>query len=146
MTALTGTEKSRLSRERAKLGLVQLIAWVPADKLQACKDAIAEVVATVDRRNAFDSRPLPDHWRVGDRIRYIRDKEHCCDAGALGVVVAVGPECAEKLAGEYQVFWTCPQGWTNTLGGGAKFWTTPDEVELVQSAIDQITKGDANDA
>jgi hypothetical protein len=43
MTALTGTEKSRISRERAKLGLVQLIAWVPADKLTACKDAIAFV-------------------------------------------------------------------------------------------------------
>jgi hypothetical protein len=43
MTAKTGTEKSRISRERAKLGLVRLDVWVPADKLQACKDAIAFV-------------------------------------------------------------------------------------------------------
>ncbi len=43
MTAKTGTEKSRISRERAKLGLVQLIAWVPADKLTACQDAVDEI-------------------------------------------------------------------------------------------------------
>jgi hypothetical protein len=44
MTALTGTEKSRISRERAKLGLVRLDVWVKAEKLQACKDAIDQIV------------------------------------------------------------------------------------------------------
>jgi len=41
--SLTGTEKSRISRERAKLGLVRLDVWVPADKLEACKDAIDQI-------------------------------------------------------------------------------------------------------
>jgi len=43
MTALTGTDKSRISRERAKLGLVRLDVWVPADKLKACQDAIDQI-------------------------------------------------------------------------------------------------------
>ncbi len=43
MPALTGTEKSRLSRERARLGLKQLIVWVPRDKLQECRDAIDKI-------------------------------------------------------------------------------------------------------
>lgn len=99
-----------------------------SEKLRRASELEAEAVAL--RKAAFAERPLPDHWRVGDRIRYIRDKEYCCDAGALGVVVDVSPDCAEKRASEYQVFWTCPDSWAKTLGGGSKFWTTPDEVEL----------------
>ena len=38
--SLTGTEKSRISRERAKLGLVRLDVWVPADKLEAIRDMV----------------------------------------------------------------------------------------------------------
>lgn len=87
-----------------------------------------EAAAQVLRRAAFAERPLPDHWRVGDRIRYIRNKEHCCDAGALGVVVEV--KHPERPASQYQVFYTQPDGWANTLGGTARFYTTPDEVEL----------------
>ena len=39
----TGTERSRICRERAARGLVKLEAWVPKDKLQACKDAIDQI-------------------------------------------------------------------------------------------------------
>jgi hypothetical protein len=44
MTALTGTEKSRISRERAKLGLVRLDVWVPQGKLDAIRDMVAAMV------------------------------------------------------------------------------------------------------
>jgi hypothetical protein len=40
----SGTERSRICRERADLKLRRLVAWVPADKLQACKDAIDKIV------------------------------------------------------------------------------------------------------
>lgn len=85
------------------------------------------------RYEAFAERPLPDHWRVGDRIRYIRDMEYCCDAGSLGVVVKISAKCAGKSAREYQVFWTRPDSWATTLGGTAQFWTTPGDVELVEN-------------
>lgn len=50
----TGTEKSRLSRERAKQGLVRIDVWVPRDKLEACKDAIDQITApdTISRETA----------------------------------------------------------------------------------------------
>ena len=129
---MTAAERKRLERDRRKAGLVRVELWLPADRAEeAVRAAMVAAVNSEARRAAFANRPLPDHWRVGDRIRYIRDKEHCCDAGALGVVVDVSPECAFNSADEYQVFWTRPDGWANTLGGGARFWTTPDEVELV---------------
>lgn len=128
---MTPAERQQLKRDRRKAGLVLVQEWVPSDKADAVKAAMVAAVNSEARRAAFANRPLLDHWRVGDRIRYIRDKEHCCDAGALGVVVEVSPECAYKSADEYQVFWTRPDGWAKTLGCRAKFWTTPDEVELV---------------
>lgn len=108
------------------------------DKLETA--AQLEAQAKQLRREAFAERPLPDHWRVGDRIRYIRNKEHCCEAGALGVVVEV--EHPERPAAEYQVFYTRPDGWTTTLGGTARFYTTPDEVELVLSDSDGVGQSD----
>lgn len=129
---MTPAERQKLKRDRRKAGLVLVQEWVPSHAEEAVRAAMVGAANSEARRAAFANRPLPDHWRVGDRIRYIRDKEHCCDAGALGVVVEVSPECASKSADEYhQVFWTRPDGWANTLGGGARFWTTPDEVELV---------------
>jgi hypothetical protein len=129
---MTDAERQKRRYDRKKAGLVRVEEWVPADAVEAVRAAIANAVKETARRKAFANRPLPDHWRVGDRIRYIRDKEHCCDAGALGVVVHVSPECAEKPAGEYQVFWTRPDGWAKTLGGESKFYTTSDEVELAR--------------
>jgi vacuolar-type H+-ATPase subunit I/STV1 len=40
----SGTERSRICRDRTARGLVKLEAWVPADKLEACKDAIDKIV------------------------------------------------------------------------------------------------------
>lgn len=103
------------------------------DKAKIAEAVRLEAEAKRLRHESFSERPLPDHWRVGDRIRYIRNMDYCCDAGSLGVVVEVRAECAVKPAHEYQVFWTRPDGWATTLGGTAKFWTTPDDVELVEN-------------
>lgn len=78
---------------------------------------------------AYAERPMPEHWEVGQKVRYLRDKEWCSDAGETGVIVAVSDECAEKPAYEYQVFWTLPDKYKNR---GARFWTTPGDVELVK--------------
>ena len=106
----------------------------PTEQLIAIASKLHRVMGAQRLRyEAFSERPLPDHWRVGDRIRYIRNMEYCCDEGSLGVVLEVRAECAVKPAHEYQVFWTRPDGWATTLGGTAKFWTTPDDVELVEN-------------
>ena len=69
------------------------------------------------RKKAFDNRPMPDYWRVGQKVRLLKNKEWCADAGAVLMVVEVR---------DYNVFWTSP------LNSTGKFWTTPDEVELVE--------------
>lgn len=40
---MTPAERQQLKRDRRKAGLAQLIAWVPADKLTACQDAIDQI-------------------------------------------------------------------------------------------------------
>lgn len=78
MPALTGTEKSRLSRERARLGLKQLIVWVPRDKLQDCKDAIDKIVkgdvegAPTGRWvSSKDLHPMTNVWRRKWRVVHL---------------------------------------------------------------------------
>lgn len=83
-----------------------------------------EAEAAALRKRAFDDRPLPDFWRVGQRVRLIKDKEWAYPAGTEVEVVKVrDPDTPAK---EYQVFWT------STNHGKELYWTTPDEVELVQ--------------
>jgi hypothetical protein len=59
MTALTGTEKSRISRERAALNLRRLDVWVPAATLDDCREAVQAVVDDYSR----PEQPLPS-WAV----------------------------------------------------------------------------------
>jgi hypothetical protein len=40
---MTPAERQQLKRDRRKAGLALLSQWVPADKLQACKDAIDHI-------------------------------------------------------------------------------------------------------
>lgn len=40
---MTPAQRQQLKRDRRKAGLVQIIAWVPADKAQAVRDAIATI-------------------------------------------------------------------------------------------------------
>jgi hypothetical protein len=76
------------------------------------------------RKKAFDNRPLPDFWRVGQTVRLLKDKEWCAGAGTLMTVVELDE--FEEPAKNYQVFWTTP------INGTGQYWTTPDEVELVE--------------
>lgn len=69
------------------------------------------------RKKAFDNRPLPDFWRVGQKVRLLKTKEWCADAGDVLMIVEVR---------DHNVFWTSP------LNGTGRYWTTPDEVELVE--------------
>jgi len=75
------------------------------------------------RKEAFDERPLPDFWRVGQKVRFLDAKEWAWNAGTVATVVEVRDRSVP--AKDYQVFWT------STRPGEHKFWTTPDEVELV---------------
>ncbi len=76
------------------------------------------------RKKAFDNRPLPDFWRVGQKVRLLKNKEWCADAGTVMMIVDLDE--FEEPAKNYQVFWTSP------LNGTGRYWTTPDEVELVE--------------
>ena len=69
------------------------------------------------RKKAFDNRPMPDSWRVGQKVRLLKNKEWCADAGDVLMIVEVR---------DHNVFWTSPPN------GTGRYWTTPDEVELVE--------------
>lgn len=91
-----------------------------ADKL--ARAAALEAEAAALRRNAFDMRPLPDFWRVGQKVRTLNHKEFAWDAGAVMTVIEVREP--HVPASKYQVFFTS--------GGYGRYWTTPAEVELVE--------------
>ncbi len=42
---MTPAERQQLKRDRSKAGLVRVEVWVPADKVDAVKAAIAEALA-----------------------------------------------------------------------------------------------------
>ena len=46
---LTNAERQALSRHRKAHNLVQITAWVPADKAQAVRDAIATITGAADK-------------------------------------------------------------------------------------------------
>lgn len=71
-------------------------------------------------------RKLPDFWRVGQKVRYLRDSEWAWGEGDIGFVSSLRDEYKNKPAQEYQVFYT-----TSESGYGS-FWTTPDDVELLE--------------
>lgn len=77
-------------------------------------------------KEAHNERPLPKKWKVGQRVRFLESKEWAWYKGSEAIIVELSPECKHKSAEEYQVFWTSP------CGGGATWWTTPDDVELLE--------------
>jgi len=81
-----------------------------------------------DRLEAEASRKLPKKWKIGMRVRYLRDKEWAWSRGDQATVVKLDSKFKNKKGDEYQVFWTTPDGWKER---GSRFWTTPDDVELV---------------
>jgi len=88
---------------------------------------LREEAAAIEKA-AFEARPLPDKWRVGQTVRYLRSIEYGPNRGSLGYVQRLREEDADKdiPAKDYQVFWTGPKDKSST------FWTTPDDVELVE--------------
>lgn len=76
------------------------------------------------RDEAFSERPLPNYWRVGQKVRYIKKQEFGFVLGAIATIIKVRDP--DIPAAEYNVFWT-----TND-GAHGRYWTTPDEVELVE--------------
>jgi hypothetical protein len=88
----------------------------------------AALRAEADRleADAFDQRPLPDFWRVGQKVRYLYDKDFAWSAGETATILELDKQGVP--AKEYQVFWT---GHPKHPEYG-RFWTTPDEVELIK--------------
>jgi len=79
-----------------------------------------------DRLEAEAVRLMPGKWKVGMRVRFLRHKEWAWSKGAEATVIKLDKSCNGRRGDEYQVFWTEPDG------GGATWWTTPDDVELVR--------------
>lgn len=78
------------------------------------------------RQKAFSERPLPDRWRVGQRVRFLRSAAWAWTAGEEAVISGLRDPSVNKPAAEYQVFYTKPDV------GQACWWTTPDDVELAE--------------
>jgi hypothetical protein len=91
------------------------------DRLSQAK----ELRAQAERLEAEAVRPLPKKWKTGMRVRFIDHREWAWARGSEATVVRLGDECKNRRGDEPQVFWTEPDG------GGALWWTTPDDVELV---------------
>ena len=96
------------------------------DKLQRAVELRKEALKL--ERAAFAERPLPDKWKVGMRVRFLRGQEWAWSAGSEAIIVELSPACKNQRANEYQVFWTRPDN------NYAIWWTTPDAVELVSLA------------
>lgn len=88
---------------------------------QALRDEAAKI-----ERAAFDARPLPDKWRVGQIVRQVRGEGLGLPRGTIAYVHRLSDDCASKAATEYQVFWIGPKDKSST------WWTTPADVELVE--------------
>lgn len=84
------------------------------------------------KKSKFGNRPLPNKWRVGQKVRYITQSEWGWDRGNVAWITEVRPEYKDKFAGEYQVFYTS----YNPEGKGGRYWTTPEDVELIEDVAD----------
>jgi len=97
------------------------------DKLTRAKKLREEAARLEAEAEAEAGRPMPDKWALGMRVRFRRHNEWAWRSGSEATVVELSDDCKNKTGREYQVFWTEPDG------GGAVWWTTPDDVELVPS-------------
>lgn len=74
---------------------------------------------------AFNTRPLPEKWQVGQRVRFLKDREWAWSKGSEATIVRLRGEYAHCLANHYQVFYTSPDS------KDVLWWTTSADVELV---------------
>lgn len=75
---------------------------------------------------AHCERNLPKKWKVGMRVRFLNSQEWGWAKGSEATVKKLSDECDKKAGHEYQVFWTVPDS------GFGIWWTTTDDVELVE--------------
>ena len=87
-----------------------------------------ELREEADRLEAEEVRLMPDKWEIGMRVRFLRSAEWAWSKGTEATVIKLDESCKGRRGDEYQVFWTEPDG------GGATWWTTPDDVELVMNS------------
>ena len=78
------------------------------------------------RREAFEERPLPDKWCVGQTVRYLNNQDWAWSKGGTAKIVEIDKAYLDRPASEYAVFWTSADD-----GKTHRFWTTPSDVELV---------------
>jgi hypothetical protein len=76
------------------------------------------------KQEAFDERPLPDRWRVGQKVRMITDTEWAWRKGAIMIIVGLHTKYDD-------VFYTSPLDYETNPHAGS-YWTTPEDVELVE--------------
>jgi hypothetical protein len=94
------------------------------DKAAALREEAARL-----EKEAFDSRVLPDRWRVGQKVRMRADTDFAWSAGDIMTITRIRDK--GRLAHEYQVFYT------TTADGFGSFWTTPDDVEELVEDVGQ---------
>lgn len=84
-----------------------------------------EAEARALRQKAFDERPLPDHWAVGQTVRCIKAVQWGTQKGQVYVINRVRKEDKGKPAAcENQVFWVSP------FGDPSSYYSTPEHFEL----------------
>lgn len=91
------------------------------------------------RKQAFEERLLPDHWKIGQIVRLIKDKERCAGRNSIAVVTDVSEICSSIEANSHlNVFWITPLNGRDKWNSFEElrnkygcFYTTSDEVELV---------------
>jgi len=71
-------------------------------------------------------RKMPDQWRVGQKVRYVSNKDWAWNKGGIAYILELRDEYKGLSADEYQVFYT------GSKKGSGTYWTTPDDVELIE--------------
>ncbi len=87
-----------------------------------------EVLAADIREIAKKVRKLPDHWKVGQKVRALKDEEWAWSKGDILTIVEFHRDYPEGSlpADHYQVFYTAREN------GSGRCWTVPEQVELAE--------------
>lgn len=93
------------------------------DKLIKRAEELERMAAKL-RKDA--ARKLPDFWRVGQKVRYLENSEWAWSKDDTAFVLELRDEKEKIPADQYQVFYT------GQKGRHGRYWTTPDDVELVE--------------
>lgn len=76
-------------------------------------------------REAFNERPLPDFWRVGQKVRMLNDEEWAWGKGNIMVISKVSSPHLPASHNQVIYLSTLEDGW-------GSFYATPKDVELVE--------------